>query len=127
MMKGDFMSEIRKVETPKPKFENPTAKKFRLGMRDFINRYSGQKRLIDQYYAAVRIIANAASDKSKSAEFKKRAADVLHAVEGGEMVTDGAAFWEQGGFNPYKPFQKKILRQKITQLAAAIKELGIER
>ncbi|MDE6250591.1 MAG: hypothetical protein K2M34_03085 [Alphaproteobacteria bacterium] len=120
------MSAMRKVPTPKTKFENPTVKKFKLGMRDLINKYSGQESLIGQYYAAIQVIANA-SAKSKSAEFKKRAGDILHAVEGGEWVTDGTAFWEQGGFNPFKPFQKKVLRQKIAQLSAAIKELGIER
>lgn len=120
------MSEMRRVETPKPKFENPTVKKFRLGVRDFINKYSGQKSLIGQYYSAIQMIATA-SDKSTSADFKKRASDILHEVEGGEWVTDGVAAWEQGVFNPYKPFQKKILRQKIAQLNAAIKELGLGR
>lgn len=120
------MVEIRKVETPKVKFENPTVRKFRLGMRNMINKYSGQQSLIDQYYSAIRTIASA-SDKSKSAEFKKRAGDVLHAVQGGEWVTDDITFWEQGVFNPYTPFQKKALRQKIAQLSAAIQELGIER
>lgn len=50
------MSEMRKVEPQKPKFENPTVKKFRLGMRDLINKYSGQESLIAQYYAAIQTI-----------------------------------------------------------------------
>lgn len=120
------MSEIRKVEPRKNKYENPAVKKFRLGVRNLINRCSGQQTLIAQYYAAVYMIAMA-SDKSESAEFRKRAANLLHDVQGGETVTDGFAFWDEGVFNPYKPFQKKELRQKIERLHSAIKEFGIVR
>lgn len=120
------MSEIRKVKPRKYKCENPTVKKFKLGVRNFINRYSGQQTLINQYYTAVYMIAMA-SDKSESAEFKKRAVNLLHDVQGGETVTDGFAFWDEGVFNPYKPFQKKALRQKIMQLNMARKKLYTER
>ena len=51
----------------------------------------------------------------------------MHAVQGGETVTDGVGFWEEGTFNPYTPMQKKALRAKIAQLYAAMQELGISR
>lgn len=118
------MAEMKRLETPKYKPENLKVRSFRLGVRNFINKYSGQDALIEQYHAAVRTIATA-SDESKSGAFKKRALDALQAVQGGEWVTDGVVAWEQGGFNPYKNFQKKELRQKIAQLNAVIQELGI--
>lgn len=120
------MAEMKVVEPRSYKPENRTVKQFKLGVRNFINKHRGQDELIEKYNAAIMAIATA-SDKSQSGEFKKRALDVLRTIEGGEMVTDGIASWEQGSFNPYKPFQKKLLRQKIAQLNAAMQELGISR
>ena len=117
---------MRKVEPRKQKFENPTVRKFKLGVRNFLNKYTGQDELIEKYNAAMSAIANA-SDKSESPEFKKKALAAMHAVEGGETVTDGFGFWEEGTFNPYTPMQKKALRAKIAQLYAAMQELGISR
>lgn len=99
-----------------------------MGIRNFINKYTGQDELIEQYNAAMSAIAKA-SDKSKSSEFKKKALAAMHAVEGGETVTvtDGIAAWKEGTFNQYKPMQKKALRAKIAQLHTAMQELGISR
>lgn len=117
---------MRKVEPRKHKPENLKIRQFKLGIRNFINKYTGQDELIEQYNAAMSAIATA-SDKSESSEFKKKALAAMHAVEGGETVTDGVGFWEEGTFNPYTPMQKKALRAKIAQLYAAMQELGISR
>lgn len=121
------MSEIRKVETPKRKYENPIFKNLKQGFRTFITTCTGQEPLIDLYCRAVVIIAMASYDESKSAEFKKQAEALLLAVDGGGFVTDGINTWKERGFDPYKPFQKAELRQKIDRLHLAIKEFGIGR
>lgn len=124
--KGVIMSEFKRVETPNVKPESRTVRQFKLGVRNFINKYTGQDDLIVKYYMATKLLATA-SDNSQSPEFKKQIGDVLQSVEGGEWVTDGAGIWKQGTFNPYTPFQKKALRQKVMQLNAAIKNFGISR
>lgn len=117
---------MKQVEPRYCKPGNLKIRQFKLGIRNFINKYTGQDELIEQYNAAMSVIAKA-SDASKSSEFKKKALAAMHAVEGGETVTDGVATWEEGTFNPYTPMQKKALRAKIVQLHAAIQELGISR
>ena len=43
---------MRKVEPRKQKLENPTVRKFKLGVRNFLNKYTGQDELIEKYNAA---------------------------------------------------------------------------
>lgn len=120
------MAEIKRVAPRKSGPDNMTVRNFKLGIRNFVNKYTGQDDLIKEYNDAIMAIARA-SDESNSPAFKEQALEVLDSVKGGEWVTDGVAMWEQGGFNPYKPMQKKVLRQKIAQLSAAMKTLGISR
>lgn len=101
------------------------AHEYKLATRDFIHRITGQTPLIDEYYGAMRVLWNA-SDYARPGEYKKAI------IARANQISESRAYQtEHGmaldGYDPYKLFQNRVLKQKIAMAHAAIAEFGLAR
>lgn len=99
----------------------------KLALRNWVNNQTGQTKLIETYCSLVLQMSHA-SDAEKDPQKKAKISAAIKTITEEQWFIDKnrhALYSET--FNPYKPFQNKILANKISMALDAMRTLGISR
>ena len=103
---------------------NQKIKALKLGVRNTVNRITGQQTQIKQYEQITHTLARA-SDKEKDPAKKRKILDALDRLTETVRKDDSSVGWSIDGFNQYKMFSNKKLSKKIEDGKKLIQKFGL--